>query len=77
MARSQTTPKARLGVPLVWAPMNHGQVDMHLLGAFGRFNSCIQVNVNPGLINPWLINRGLSPFSITFAGNTAQMGQVY
>ena len=23
----------------------------------------IRGNVNPGLINPWLINRGVSPFS--------------
>ena len=34
-------------------------------------------NVNPGLINPWLFNRGLSPFRIqtTFGGNTPLMGR--
>ena len=30
-------------------------------------------NVNPGLINPWLINRGVSPFS----GDSSLLGRVY
>ena len=44
-------------------------------------SQCFQAShdfVNPGLINPWLINRGVSPVSGTFGGNTPLlMGRVY
>ena len=26
-------------------------------------NMAVTANVNPGIIHPWLINRGVSPFS--------------
>ena len=32
-------------------------------GLFSLAIHNIHPNVNPGLINPWLINRGVSPFS--------------
>ena len=34
-----------------------------LHGASVEPQTNMQTNVNPGLINPWLINRGVSPFS--------------
>ena len=35
------------------------------------------VNVNPGLLNPWLINRGVSPFSGDSSLLEVIMGRVY
>ena len=33
------------------------------LPTFDLGKSGERINVDPGLINPWLINRGVSPFS--------------
>ena len=48
--KGQTAPKARRASELISVPRFRGNV--HRIK-----------NVSPGLINPWLMNRGVSPFS--------------
>ena len=63
------------------SPRHEGKQAPHFCTRVAWLNvDRLPCNVNPGLITPWLINRGcplLAGIQTTFGGNTLIMGRVY